>query len=82
MILSNVLICIFCITGNLYSREVQIDGEQLAIQVQDTPGVQVSNVMRDTGTVVPNAIECHFFNRYVLTGHLSHAAFSRVRSVE
>ncbi|CAM4692768.1 hypothetical protein PO909_010797 [Leuciscus waleckii] len=28
--------------GNLYSREVQIDGEQLAIQVQDTPGVQVN----------------------------------------
>ncbi|XP_051511425.1 ras-like protein family member 11B [Myxocyprinus asiaticus] len=28
--------------GNLYSREVQIDGEQVAIQVQDTPGVQVN----------------------------------------
>ncbi|KAF5900541.1 ras-like protein family member 11B, partial [Clarias magur] len=26
--------------GSLYSREVQIDGEQVAIQVQDTPGVQ------------------------------------------
>lgn len=28
--------------GTLYSREVQVDGEQLAIQVQDTPGVQTS----------------------------------------
>ncbi|XP_040823010.1 ras-like protein family member 11B [Ochotona curzoniae] len=27
--------------GNLYSRQVQVDGETLAIQVQDTPGVQV-----------------------------------------
>ncbi|NXG50084.1 RSLBB protein, partial [Psilopogon haemacephalus] len=26
--------------GNLYSRHIQIDGEMLAIQVQDTPGVQ------------------------------------------
>uniref|UniRef100_A0A4W6EU14 small monomeric GTPase n=1 Tax=Lates calcarifer TaxID=8187 RepID=A0A4W6EU14_LATCA len=23
--------------GNLYSREVQVDGEQVTIQVQDTP---------------------------------------------
>ncbi|XP_030047235.1 ras-like protein family member 11B [Microcaecilia unicolor] len=28
--------------GNLYSRQVQIDGETLAIQVQDTAGVQIS----------------------------------------
>ncbi|XP_007257097.2 ras-like protein family member 11B [Astyanax mexicanus] len=28
--------------GNLYSREVQLDGDQVAIQVQDTPGVQVN----------------------------------------
>lgn len=28
--------------GNLYSREVQVDGEQVAIQVQDTPGVDVT----------------------------------------
>ncbi|XP_028932230.1 ras-like protein family member 11B [Ornithorhynchus anatinus] len=27
--------------GNLYSRQVQIEGETLAIQVQDTPGVQL-----------------------------------------
>lgn len=27
--------------GNLYTRQVQIEGETLAIQVQDTPGVQV-----------------------------------------
>uniref|UniRef100_A0A672QGW4 small monomeric GTPase n=1 Tax=Sinocyclocheilus grahami TaxID=75366 RepID=A0A672QGW4_SINGR len=28
--------------SNLYNREVQIDGEQVAIQVQDTPGVEVN----------------------------------------
>ncbi|XP_030421092.1 ras-like protein family member 11B [Gopherus evgoodei] len=27
--------------GNLYSRQIQIDGEMLAIQVQDTPGIQI-----------------------------------------
>lgn len=27
--------------GNLYSREVQVDAEQVTIQVQDTPGVEV-----------------------------------------
>ncbi|KAL2780264.1 ras-like protein family member 11B [Daubentonia madagascariensis] len=27
--------------GNLYTRQVQIEGETLAIQVQDTPGIQV-----------------------------------------
>ncbi|XP_042664342.1 ras-like protein family member 11B [Tyto alba] len=27
--------------GNLYSRHIQVDGEMLAIQVQDTPGVQI-----------------------------------------
>ncbi|GCB61680.1 hypothetical protein scyTo_0009384, partial [Scyliorhinus torazame] len=28
--------------GTLYSRQVQVDREQLALQVQDTPGVQIS----------------------------------------
>ncbi|KFV59118.1 Ras-like family member 11B, partial [Tyto alba] len=28
-------------SGNLYSRHIQVDGEMLAIQVQDTPGVQI-----------------------------------------
>ncbi|XP_042192862.1 ras-like protein family member 11B [Callorhinchus milii] len=28
--------------GTLYSRQVQVDREQLAIQVQDTPGVQIN----------------------------------------
>lgn len=32
----------FSSAGNLYSREVQVDGEQVAVQVQDTPGVLVS----------------------------------------
>ncbi|XP_019381406.1 PREDICTED: ras-like protein family member 11B [Gavialis gangeticus] len=27
--------------GNLYSRQIQLDGETLAIQVQDTPGIQI-----------------------------------------
>ena len=27
--------------GNLYTRQVHIEGETLAIQVQDTPGIQV-----------------------------------------
>ncbi|XP_044273792.1 ras-like protein family member 11B [Varanus komodoensis] len=27
--------------GNLYSRQIEIDGELFAIQVQDTPGVQI-----------------------------------------
>ncbi|XP_008052674.1 ras-like protein family member 11B [Carlito syrichta] len=27
--------------GNLYTRQVQIEGETLAIQVQDTPGVEI-----------------------------------------
>lgn len=27
--------------GNLYSREVQVDGDQVTIQVQDTPSVEV-----------------------------------------
>ncbi|XP_064190029.1 ras-like protein family member 11B [Anguilla rostrata] len=29
--------------ATLYSREIQVDGEQVAIQVQDTPGVHVGN---------------------------------------
>lgn len=31
----------FVFTGNLYTRQVHIEGETLAIQVQDTPGIQV-----------------------------------------
>lgn len=38
-VLVNLLVFL---SGNLYSRHIQIDGEMLAIQVQDTPGVQVS----------------------------------------
>lgn len=36
------LLCV-CV-GNLYSREVQVDGEQVTIQVQDTPGAEVRGV--------------------------------------
>lgn len=32
------------LSGNLYSRQIQLDGETLAIQVQDTPGIQVRNI--------------------------------------
>lgn len=31
--------------GNLYSREVQVDREQVTIQVQDTPSVEVRSVL-------------------------------------
>lgn len=31
----------FSFLGNLYTRQVQIEGKTLAIQVQDTPGIQV-----------------------------------------
>lgn len=43
--------------GNLYSREVQVDGEQAAIQVQDTPGVDVSSLF----AMFPNALETTAF---------------------
>ncbi|XP_056132050.1 ras-like protein family member 11B isoform X2 [Lampris incognitus] len=41
-------------TGNLYSREVQVDGEQVAIQVQDTPGVE----MTDNAITLPDHVTC------------------------
>ncbi|XP_029987516.1 ras-like protein family member 11B [Sphaeramia orbicularis] len=40
--------------GNLYSREVQVDGEQVAIQVQDTPGAEMS----DNGISLPEHVSC------------------------
>ncbi|KAL4000206.1 nebulin [Sarotherodon galilaeus] len=40
--------------GNLYSREVQVDGEQVTIQVQDTPGAQ----MTDNGTGLLDHVTC------------------------
>ncbi|XP_061539860.1 ras-like protein family member 11B [Phycodurus eques] len=40
--------------GNLYSREVQVDGEQVSLQVQDTPGVEMS----DNGAVLPDHVSC------------------------
>ncbi|XP_035640458.1 ras-like protein family member 11B [Oncorhynchus keta] len=40
--------------GNLYSREVQVDGEQAAIQVQDTPGVDVTC----NGLSLPDHVTC------------------------
>lgn len=42
------VICLFfffLILGNLYTRQVQIEGETLAIQVQDTPGIQVREML-------------------------------------
>lgn len=44
----DIFFFLFCLIGNLYTRQVQIEGETLAIQVQDTPGIQVrSSEMRD-----------------------------------
>ncbi|CAN9501003.1 unnamed protein product [Ophioblennius macclurei] len=40
--------------GSLYSREVQVDGEQVTIQVQDTPGVE----MTDNGVSLPDHVTC------------------------
>ncbi|CAG5862314.1 unnamed protein product [Menidia menidia] len=40
--------------GNLYSREVQLDGEQVTIQVQDTPGTEMS----DNGISIPDHVTC------------------------
>ncbi|XP_029005059.1 ras-like protein family member 11B [Betta splendens] len=40
--------------GNLYSREVQVDGEQVTIQVQDTPGAE----MTDNGISLPDHVSC------------------------
>lgn len=36
------ILSLFLLPGNLYSRQIEIDGEMFAIQVQDTPGIQVS----------------------------------------
>ncbi|XP_072295524.1 ras-like protein family member 11B [Eucyclogobius newberryi] len=38
--------------GNLYSREVQVDGDQVTIQVQDTPGVELT----DNGMTLPEHV--------------------------
>ncbi|XP_029356754.1 ras-like protein family member 11B [Echeneis naucrates] len=40
--------------GKLYSREVQVDGEQVTIQVQDTPGAE----MTDNGISLPDHVSC------------------------
>ncbi|XP_058494492.1 ras-like protein family member 11B [Solea solea] len=40
--------------GNLYSREVQVDGEKVTIQVQDTPGAE----MTDNGISLPEHVTC------------------------
>ncbi|XP_029938942.1 ras-like protein family member 11B [Salarias fasciatus] len=40
--------------GSLYSREVQVDGEQVTIQVQDTPGAE----MTDNGISLPDHVSC------------------------
>lgn len=40
--------------GNLYSREVQVDGDQVTIQVQDTPGVELT----DNGVSLPDHVTC------------------------
>ncbi|XP_019751977.1 ras-like protein family member 11B [Hippocampus comes] len=50
--------------GNLYSREVQVDGEQVTLQVQDTPGAEMS----DNGALLPDHVSCslHWADAVVL----------------
>ncbi|XP_028300815.1 ras-like protein family member 11B [Gouania willdenowi] len=40
--------------GSLYSREVQVDGEAVTIQVQDTAGAE----MTDNGVSLPDHVSC------------------------
>lgn len=40
--------------GNLYSREVQVDGDQVTIQVQDTPSVELT----DNDINLPEHVSC------------------------
>ncbi|XP_013882827.1 ras-like protein family member 11B [Austrofundulus limnaeus] len=40
--------------GKLYSREIQVDGEQVTVQVQDTPGAE----MTDNGMSLPDHVSC------------------------
>ncbi|XP_068599699.1 ras-like protein family member 11B [Brachionichthys hirsutus] len=40
--------------GNLYSREVKVDSEQVTIQVQDTPGVELT----DNSMGLPDHVTC------------------------
>ncbi|XP_054645816.1 ras-like protein family member 11B [Dunckerocampus dactyliophorus] len=40
--------------GNLYSREVQVDGDQVSLQVQDTPGAELT----DNGITLPDHVTC------------------------
>lgn len=42
--------------GNLYSREVQVDGEQVALQVQDTPGVDMTSNDLSLSDQVANSV--------------------------
>ncbi|KAF4790460.1 Ras-like protein family member 11B [Turdus rufiventris] len=45
--------------GNLYSRHIQVDGEMLAIQVQDTPGVQLSNLRPLIFQIHEHSLDCN-----------------------
>ncbi|KAI1238298.1 hypothetical protein IHE44_0013019 [Lamprotornis superbus] len=44
---------------NLYSRHIQVDGEMLAIQVQDTPGVQLSNSRPFIFQIHEHSLDCN-----------------------
>lgn len=54
---------LFAFIGNLYTRQVQIEGETLAIQVQDTPGIQVrsSETLGERGAYL--AVESFTFSQ-------------------
>lgn len=43
--------------GTLYSRQVQVDREQLALQVQDTPGVQVNGQSLSCNNLLNRSIQ-------------------------
>nr|XP_020459123.1 ras-like protein family member 11B [Monopterus albus] len=43
--------------GNLYSREVQLEGEQVTIQVQDTPGAEMTDNGSSLSDHVTSAIQ-------------------------
>ncbi|XP_069780769.1 ras-like protein family member 11B [Narcine bancroftii] len=43
--------------GTLYSRQVQVDREQLALQVQDTPGVQINGQSLNCSDLLNRSIQ-------------------------
>lgn len=63
---SFVCVCV----GNLYSREVQVDGEQVTLQVQDTPGAEV--------TVPPSSNKAWWCHPVAIWDASGHAFLSKI----